>query len=170
MHAWTGYKKYAWGSATLDPVKNTSNKNGWNPFGGSKCGATIIDSLDTLHIMGFQEEYILGRDWLVENFEQTFLSTTGKASVFELTIRYLGGFLQRSTNRAMSCCLRLKQNIRCRGHCLVRNRRSTVTGGGQQGVVGFWRSWVHWTWNSSHCPTLLIIQNTKTWSTISEIE
>ena len=110
-HGWTGYKKYAWGSATLDPVKNTSNKNGWNPFGGSKCGATIIDSLDTLHIMGFQEEYILGRDWLVENFEQTFMSTTGKASVFELTIRYLGGFLAAFYQSGDESMLRLAEVV-----------------------------------------------------------
>ena len=45
LHAWTNYKKYAWGHDELKPVSR-----GWTDFMG--VGLTVIDSLDTLYIMG----------------------------------------------------------------------------------------------------------------------
>ena len=45
-HAWSGYEQHAWGHDELCPV----SKKGKNSFGG--LGATIVDSLDTLHMMG----------------------------------------------------------------------------------------------------------------------
>lgn len=47
-HSWTGYKKYAWGHDNLKPISETSND--W--FG---LGLTIIDSLDTIYIMGLED-------------------------------------------------------------------------------------------------------------------
>lgn len=40
-------------------------------------GATIVDGLDTLYIMGFHDEYKQGRDWIAENldFDLVSLST-----------------------------------------------------------------------------------------------
>jgi hypothetical protein len=46
LHSWRGYEKYAWGNDELCPV-TLKGKNG---FGG--LGATMIDALDTLHMMG----------------------------------------------------------------------------------------------------------------------
>ncbi len=46
LHAWRGYEQYAWGHDELCPL----TKSGKNSFGG--LGATIVDSLDTLHMMG----------------------------------------------------------------------------------------------------------------------
>jgi mannosyl-oligosaccharide alpha-1,2-mannosidase len=46
LHSWRGYEKYAWGKDELCPV----TKKGKNSFGG--LGATMIDALDTLHMMG----------------------------------------------------------------------------------------------------------------------
>ena len=46
QHSWRGYEKYAWGKDELCPV----TKKGKNSFGG--LGATMIDALDTLHMMG----------------------------------------------------------------------------------------------------------------------
>lgn len=46
LHAWQGYEDYAWGWDELRPL----SKNGTNNFGG--LGATIVDSLDTLKMMG----------------------------------------------------------------------------------------------------------------------
>ncbi|CAG7733329.1 unnamed protein product [Allacma fusca] len=60
-------------------------------YGDSKIGATIIDSLDTLFIMGFYEEYIKGRNWVSENFD--FKTVKTSVSLFETNIRILGGFL-----------------------------------------------------------------------------
>ena len=45
-HAWDSYVQYAWGYDELCPL----NKSGKNTFGG--LGATIVDSLDTLWLLG----------------------------------------------------------------------------------------------------------------------
>lgn len=47
-HAWTGYKKFAWGHDNLKPISMGSHD--W--FG---LGLTIVDALDTLYIMNMQE-------------------------------------------------------------------------------------------------------------------
>ena len=46
LHAWRGYERYAWGRDELCPLTQT----GKDSFGG--LGATLVDSLDTLHMMG----------------------------------------------------------------------------------------------------------------------
>ena len=51
QHSWKAYEKYAWGFDELMPL----NKSGINSFGG--LGATIIDSLDTLHMMSMKAEF-----------------------------------------------------------------------------------------------------------------
>ena len=53
-------------------------------------GATIVDSLDTLYIMGMTEELAEARRWVEGclNFD-----VNQEGSVFELSIRYLGGLL-----------------------------------------------------------------------------
>ena len=48
LHAWNNYKKYAWGRDELKPVSN-----GWTDHMG--VGLSIVDSLDTLYIMGLHE-------------------------------------------------------------------------------------------------------------------
>lgn len=48
QHAWSCYKKYAWGHDNLKPLSMGSHD--W--FG---LGLTIVDSLDTLYIMDLQE-------------------------------------------------------------------------------------------------------------------
>lgn len=45
LHAWKGYKTYAWGHDHLKPISQIYND--WFHL-----GLTIIDSLDTLYIMG----------------------------------------------------------------------------------------------------------------------
>jgi hypothetical protein len=51
QHSWKAYENHAWGFDELMPL----NKSGINSFGG--LGATIIDSLDTLHMMGMKAEF-----------------------------------------------------------------------------------------------------------------
>ncbi|KAH9558161.1 hypothetical protein CY35_07G122600 [Sphagnum magellanicum] len=84
QHAWSSYEKYAWGFDELQP----QSRRGVNHFGG--LGATIIDSLDTLYIMGLQTEFNKARDWVAENLH---FNKNYDASVFETTIRVLGGLL-----------------------------------------------------------------------------
>lgn len=87
--AWTDYERWAWGQNELKPISQTGQTGGI--YGNSKIGATIIDSLDTLLIMGFNDEYANGRKWVAENFDFGTVNTT--VSLFETNIRILGGFL-----------------------------------------------------------------------------
>ena len=52
LHAWQGYKNGAWGHDELLPVSRTA----LDSFG---MGLTIIDSLDTLWLMGCVKHFIL---------------------------------------------------------------------------------------------------------------
>lgn len=81
LHAWKNYKKYAWGYDFLKPL----SKKGKNVFSG---GLMITDSLDTLLLMGLDDEYELARLWVEKNF-----TMHGDYSVFEIIIRHLGSFL-----------------------------------------------------------------------------
>ncbi|KAJ9162763.1 hypothetical protein P3X46_022512 [Hevea brasiliensis] len=84
LHAWTCYEKYAWGHDELQP----QTRNGVDSFGG--LGATLIDSLDTLFIMGLHEEFQRAREWVANSLD---FNKNYEASVFETTIRVVGGLL-----------------------------------------------------------------------------
>lgn len=82
-HSWKGYKAYAWGHDEVTPV----SKEWREKFGG--WGATLVDALDTLWIMGLKEEFEEALEF-VETLDFTS-STDPMIPVFETTIRYLGG-------------------------------------------------------------------------------
>ena len=84
-HAWSGYRSFCWGRDELLPISNTCQDN----FGGM--GATLIDSLSTLWLMGMKKEFYEARDWVRDNL--AFYNVGGGVSVFETTIRVLGGLL-----------------------------------------------------------------------------
>ena len=84
VDAYDAYEKYAFGWDELRPL----SKRGKNAFGG--LGATIIDSLDTLWIMGLSDHYSRARNWVDEFL---FFDRDWEASLFETTIRVLGGLL-----------------------------------------------------------------------------
>jgi len=83
LHAWKGYKTHAWGHDHLKPISRTSNN--WFHL-----GLTLIDSLDTMYIMGLNKEFNEARLWVRDS-----LSFNGNRDVnlFETTIRILGGLL-----------------------------------------------------------------------------
>ncbi|VBB25261.1 unnamed protein product [Acanthocheilonema viteae] len=87
--AWENYRKYAWGFNELKPLSRSEHSA--SVFGSGKLGATIVDALDTLYIMGLKEEYEEGRDW-VQNFFDLKVSAAD-ISVFETNIRFVGGLL-----------------------------------------------------------------------------
>ncbi|XGW04411.1 hypothetical protein V3C99_015526 [Haemonchus contortus] len=89
LHAWNGYKNYSWGANELKPVARTRHTQ--PIFGGPLMPATIVDAADTLWIMDLKEEYEEARNYIKENFNMTL--ATGTLSVFETTIRFLGGLL-----------------------------------------------------------------------------
>ncbi|KAI1293131.1 glycoside hydrolase family 47 protein [Xylaria venustula] len=82
---WAGYWQYARGHDELSPV----TKKFRDPF----CGwaATLVDSLDTLWIMGMEDEF---NEALLEVKKIDFtVSKRAEIPVFETTIRYLGGLI-----------------------------------------------------------------------------
>ena len=82
-HAWQNYRKYAWGKDHLKPLSKTFET--WFDL-----GLTIIDSLDTMIVMGLTEEFEEARDWVKQNL---LFSTNKDVNLFETTIRVLGGLL-----------------------------------------------------------------------------
>lgn len=85
MHAWNGYKKYAWGHDDLKPLTKTHKD--WY---GQTLLMTPVDSLDTMILMGFNAEANATRKYITDN-----LSFDKDIDVqnFEITIRLLGGLL-----------------------------------------------------------------------------
>jgi mannosyl-oligosaccharide alpha-1,2-mannosidase len=82
--AWDSYTQYAFGQDELLP----QSKRGSNNWGGM--GNTLVDSLDTLWLMGLKEEFYHARDWVRDSLRYDY---SGMVSVFETTIRSLGGLL-----------------------------------------------------------------------------
>lgn len=85
LRTWKGYKDYAWGADELGPIEGNVKAT----FGG--WGATLVDTLDTLWIMGLKDEF----EEAVEAACKIDFSNTPTRSlnVFETNIRYLGGYL-----------------------------------------------------------------------------
>jgi mannosyl-oligosaccharide alpha-1,2-mannosidase len=83
--SWEAYSTYAMGHDELRPVSGRV----YDPFCG--WGATLVDSLDTLQIMGMQAEY----EEALMYVEKVDFAHTRSYSIplFETVIRYLGGLL-----------------------------------------------------------------------------
>ena len=84
-HAWSSYKKYAWGHDDLLPLSKSYTSVDYG------MAMTMVDSLDTMWLMGLQEEFEEARDWIEENLN--FDENRRKVIVFEVNIRVLGGLL-----------------------------------------------------------------------------
>lgn len=85
VRCWDSYRRDAW---LMDELKPLSG-GGKNTFGG--WAATLVDSLDTLWIMGLKDEFQEAAKYAVAI---DFADTTDKAvNLFETTIRHLGGLL-----------------------------------------------------------------------------
>lgn len=82
-HAWKAYKMYAWGKDELKPISKTSNE--W-----FNLGLTLIDSLDTMWLMGLVDEFNEAREWVQTELD---IAQNKDVNLFETTIRVLGGLL-----------------------------------------------------------------------------
>lgn len=71
-HGWDNYVRYAWGKNELRPISKRGHSA--SIFGASNMGATIVDGLDTLYIMGLHDEFKQGRDWIAENLDFDIVS------------------------------------------------------------------------------------------------
>ncbi len=83
-HAWDAYVAHAWGHDHLKPMSRSAQ----NWFG---LGLTIVDSLDTLYMVGLREEFMRARDWVATSLD--FSDKDKDVNLFETTIRVLGGLL-----------------------------------------------------------------------------
>jgi mannosidase alpha-like ER degradation enhancer 2 len=85
LHAWRGYKKYAWGHDDLKPLSK-----GPHDWYAQPLLMTPVDALDTMILMGFKDEAATTKNYIIRN-----LSFDKDISVqnFEVTIRLLGGLL-----------------------------------------------------------------------------
>ena len=85
LHAWNGYKKYAWGNDDLKPLSKSFHN--WYP---QPLLMTPVDALDTMYLMGLKGEADKTRKYITDNL--TFDKDISVQN-FEITIRLLGGLL-----------------------------------------------------------------------------
>ncbi|HKP36762.1 MAG TPA: glycoside hydrolase family 47 protein, partial [Pyrinomonadaceae bacterium] len=85
LHAWNGYKQYAWGHDDLKPLSKT-----YRDWYAEPLLMTPVDALDTMILMGFKSEARITREYIA-----THLSFDKNIDVqnFEITIRLLGGLI-----------------------------------------------------------------------------
>lgn len=84
--SYQGYKQFAFGHDDLSPVSESfsDGRNGW--------GASIVDAMDTMLIMGLNDSFTEALNF-TSNIDFNVSNTPDTVSVFETTIRYLGGML-----------------------------------------------------------------------------
>jgi mannosyl-oligosaccharide alpha-1,2-mannosidase len=86
LHSWRGYKEHAWLKDELRPLSggNADKFCGW--------AATAVDSLDTLLIMGLEDEY---KKTVEATYDVKFIDLDHECiiNLFETTIRHLGGMM-----------------------------------------------------------------------------
>jgi ER degradation enhancer, mannosidase alpha-like 2 len=85
LHAWNGYKRYAWGHDELKPLSK-----GYRDWYGTSLYMTAVDALDTMILMGLDEEATKTREFIAKNlsFDRDIYVKN-----FEITIRMLGSLL-----------------------------------------------------------------------------
>ncbi|KAJ1562171.1 hypothetical protein HK405_015121, partial [Cladochytrium tenue] len=119
LHAWNGYREHAWGGDDLSPLSHTA----YNWYGGDYTLLnTAVDALSTLWIMGLHDEYADAKTAVLNRFlplasrgdsgggdggggggggvdrdpvlaRRAPIAAAPKVSLFETTIRVLGGLL-----------------------------------------------------------------------------
>jgi hypothetical protein len=85
LHAWQGYKTYAWGQDQLLPL----SKKGKNWYAHSLL-MTPVDAFDTMYLMGLKEELPAVKQLIFQNLS---FDLDMSVKVFEVNIRLLGGLL-----------------------------------------------------------------------------
>jgi ER degradation enhancer, mannosidase alpha-like 2 len=85
LHAWTGYKKYAWGHDDLKPLSKT-----YHDWYSEPLLMTPVDALDTMIIMDLDDEAAATKQYILDNLS---FDKDIEVQNFEITIRLLGGLL-----------------------------------------------------------------------------
>lgn len=85
LHAWNGYKKYAWGHDDLKPLSKT-----YHDWYAQSLLMTPVDALDTMILMDLKDEAKQTREYIDQNLS---FDKDIEVQNFEITIRLLGGLL-----------------------------------------------------------------------------
>jgi len=85
--AWRHYREHAWGKDQIKPMTGGFESF---PLKNHHLGLTIVEALDTLWVMGLDEEFRDGVEWVKRNVD---FDVDGEVSVFETSIRLVGGLL-----------------------------------------------------------------------------
>jgi mannosidase alpha-like ER degradation enhancer 2 len=103
LHAWNGYKKYAWGHDDLKPLSKTHHDWYEQPL-----LMTPVDALDTIIIMGLKDEAAATKNYILQNlsFDKDIYVQN-----FEVTIRLLGGLLSSYQMTADKRLLSLAEDL-----------------------------------------------------------
>mmetsp|Transcript_80888 Transcript_80888/g.142619 ORF Transcript_80888/g.142619 Transcript_80888/m.142619 type:complete len:881 (-) Transcript_80888:124-2766(-) len=89
MHSWESYVRDAFGHDVLQPLSR--GYHNWIPGG---MGLTLIDAMDGLWMLGEYEEFAKAKEWVKTRLS---FDVDSQVSVFEVTIRVLGGLLAAYT-------------------------------------------------------------------------
>ncbi len=90
LHAWRGYTRVAWGRDEVRPVSGTPHDFFLT---GHSFGLSIVEALDTLYVMGLDDELSRGVRWVADNLD---FDVDGEVQMFEMNIRMVGGLLAGS--------------------------------------------------------------------------
>src|ERR1051325_6177454 len=85
LHAWNGYKKYAWGHDDLNPLSKTPHDWYAQPL-----LMTPVDALDTMIIMDLNDEAAETQRYILDNLS---FDKDMEVQNFEITVRLLGALL-----------------------------------------------------------------------------
>ncbi|KAI4929482.1 uncharacterized protein J4E92_005146 [Alternaria infectoria] len=88
QRCWKSYKERAWMKDELAPMTGQPRDT---QFGG--WGATLVDSLDTLSIMGMEDEFAEAVEAALKIDFKPSDDRESEINMFEIIIRYLGGFI-----------------------------------------------------------------------------
>ena len=85
--AWQQYRRHAWGKDQIRPISGGFESF---PLKDHHLGLSLIEALDTLWVMGLDDEFRDGVDWVKRDLD---FDVDGEVSVFETAIRLVGGLL-----------------------------------------------------------------------------
>ena len=103
LHAWNGYKKYAWGHDDLKPLSKT-----YHDWYGQSLLMTPIDALDTMIVMGLKDEASGTQQYILANLS---FDKDIEVQNFEITIRLLGSLLTNYQLTGDKRFLNLAENL-----------------------------------------------------------
>jgi endoplasmic reticulum Man9GlcNAc2 1,2-alpha-mannosidase len=85
QHAWSEYETHAFGADEYHPI----SKKGSNMTKAGGIGYTVVDSIDTMMLMGLDEEYARARSWIKNDLS---FDRDGLYNTFEVRTVFLHSY------------------------------------------------------------------------------